>query len=199
MKYTDKKNDTETMSDEAIIELYWNRNEDAILATDDKYGRYLYALAYNIVRDDPDCEECLNDTYLSTWNRIPPTRPNVFQIFLSKITRNLAVDKYRKRSAAKRVPSELTLSLEELDECIPSETTVEDDYATKEIGDILYTYLRSLNKRSLMIFICRYYFADSIETIAVMLKISESTVYRELAAIRTGLKQRLEAGGYWRE
>lgn len=199
MEHNHKTSNAETLSDEAIIDLYWNRDETAIRATDDKYGRYLYAIAYNIVRDDPDCEECLNDTYLSTWNRIPPTKPNIFQIFLSKITRNVAVDKYRTRNAAKRIPSELTLSLEELDECIPSDSTVEGDYATREIGDILYAYLRKLNRRSLMIFICRYYFADSIASIAEMLKVSESTVFRELAKIREGLKTRLEQEGYWHE
>ncbi|MBQ7354442.1 MAG: sigma-70 family RNA polymerase sigma factor [Clostridia bacterium] len=199
MERNNKKKASPPLSDESIIELYWNRNEDAISATDDKYGRYLHAIAYNIVQDDLDCEECLNDTYLSTWNRIPPTRPNVFQIFLSKITRNVAVDKYRSKSAAKRIPSELTLSLEELDECIPSDTSLEEDYAAKEIGDILYAYLRTLNRRSLMIFICRYYFADSIASIAGMLKVSESTVFRELATIRKELKKKLEKEGYWHE
>ena len=83
----DKKinNDTKLLSDEAIIELYWRRDEKAIKETDIKYGKYLYSIAYNIVHDTLDCEECLNDTYLGTWNRIPPARPNAFQIFISKI------------------------------------------------------------------------------------------------------------------
>ena len=90
------------MPDGEIIELYWKREEAAISETDKKYGKYLYRIAYNIVHDELDCEECLNDTYLGTWNRIPPARPNVFQIFLSKIMRNIAVDRFRKNTAKKR-------------------------------------------------------------------------------------------------
>ena len=93
----DVRNDTKRspMSDEEIVALYWQRDENAIRATDAKYRDYLMAIARNIVRDLRDCEECLNDTYLGTWNRIPPARPNVFQCFLSKITQNIAVDKFR--------------------------------------------------------------------------------------------------------
>ena len=101
-----------TMSDEDIVALYFARNEKAISETDLKYGRYLFTIAYNIVHDRLDCEECLNDTYLGTWNAIPPHRPPVFQVFLSKIMRNTAVDKFRKTRASKRIPSELVVSLD---------------------------------------------------------------------------------------
>ena len=92
------------LPDPEIIELYWARDERAIDETDKKYRQYLHRIAYNIVHDDLDCEECLNDTYLGTWNRIPPTRPNAFQLFLSKIMRNIAIDRYRKNSAKKNIP-----------------------------------------------------------------------------------------------
>ena len=96
MRKNDYRMEEKQLSDEKIIALYWERNESAIKATDEKYGTYLFTIAYNILRNDWDCEECINDTYLHTWNRIPPTKPNIFQVFLSKITRDLAVDKYRK-------------------------------------------------------------------------------------------------------
>lgn len=82
------------LPDEAIIDMYWDRNERAIEETDKKYGKYLYTIAYNILHDGLDCEECVNDTYLGTWNRIPPERPNIFQVFLAKIIRNISIDSY---------------------------------------------------------------------------------------------------------
>ena len=102
------------LSDEEIIELYWKRNEDAIQQTDVKYGKYLFTIAYNIVHDRLDSEECLNDTYLGTWNKIPPERPLVFNVFLSRIMRNVAINRYKKNNAAKRVPQGLIVPLEEL-------------------------------------------------------------------------------------
>ena len=94
-----EKQSEKTLPDEAIIELYWQRNEQAIAEPARKYGKYLFTIAYNIVHDRLDCEECVNDTYLGTWNRIPPQRPNVFQVFLSRIMRNIAIDKFRKNTA----------------------------------------------------------------------------------------------------
>ena len=105
-------------TDETIVELYWKRDETAIRLTDEKYGKYLYAIAYRILHDSLDCEECLNDTYLGTWNCIPPAKPNPLQLFVSKIMRNIAIDRFRGRMASRRVPSEMTVSLEELDECL---------------------------------------------------------------------------------
>ena len=136
-----------TMSDEAIIELYWGRDESAITETDKKYGKYLFTIACNIVHDRLDCEECLNDTYLGTWNRIPPTRPAVFNVFLSKIIRNIAIDKVRKETAGKRVPSELITSMEELDECMLSDTSVEEELFIRQISRALNTFLRTLSDR----------------------------------------------------
>ena len=186
-QYSPKK----VKTDEEIIDLYWSRNEEAIPETDNKYGRYLYTIAYNIVRDGRDCEECLSDTYFSTWNRIPPTRPNVFQVFLSKITRNVAVDKYRKNNAEKRIPSEMINSLDELDECIVHSSSAEDELYIKRISHVLNDYLASLNKNDITLFVCRYYYCDSIEDIAKMMSISESTVFRRMARIKEGLRQRL--------
>lgn len=187
------------LQDDDIIQLYWERDETAITATDDKYGRYLYTIAYNILHDKMDCEECLNDTYLGTWNRIPPERPNVFQVFLSRITRNIAVDKYRKKTAGKRIPTEMTVCLNELDDCIPAIDTLEQQYYSGEIANIINNYLKTLSQRALTIFICRYYFSDSIASIAAMFNVNQSTIFRTLTKIREGLKERLKQEGYWDE
>lgn len=183
------------MSDEAIIELYWERNEKAISETDKKYKKYLYKIAYNIVHNHPDCEECLNDTYLGTWNAIPPTRPNVFQIFLSKIMRNVAVDKCRENTASKRVPSELLLSLDEVGDSISYNESVEEDEAVAAVVRLLNDYLKALDEREQFIFICRYYYCDKISEIANMLKVSERTVFRALSDMRAELKEKLDKEG----
>ena len=183
------------LEDSTIIDLYWQRNESAIPETDRKYGRYLYTIAYNILHDSRDCEECLDDTYFSTWNRIPPTKPTIFQIFLSKITRNVAVDTYRKNRAEKRIPSEMINSLDELGECIPHPFSVEDEIHIRQISFVLNDYLATLSKKQITIFVCRYYYCDSIEQIAQMMNVNPSTVYRQLTKIKDGLKQKLDAEG----
>ena len=183
-------------SDEEIIALYWQREEKAIEVTDKKYGHYLYTIAYNILRDHPDSEECLNDTYLGTWNAIPPSRPKAFCAFLSKITRNIAIGKFRHQTASKRIPPELTVSLEELDECMVFESSEEEKYLVKRLAKILNTYLRSLSDRQVFIFVCRYYYSDTIPSIAKMLGLSENTILRDLSKLRKGLKELLDKEGY---
>ena len=187
------------LSDEAIIDLYWMRNERAIEATDDKYRGYLYTISYNILHDRLDCEECLNDTYLGTWNRIPPARPSAFQLFLAKIMRNVSLVLYRRKSASKRIPSELTISLEELGECIPDDTSVAEEYLIEQISKILSEYLRVLPERQEFIFICRYYCSDCVTDIAKMLEISPNTVFRDLKGMRDEIKKRLREAGYYHE
>ncbi len=185
----------ENLSDEAIIELFWQRQEKAIQATDQKYGKYLFTIAYNIVKNNMDCEECLNDTYLGTWNSIPPKRPTVFQSFISKIMRTQALIRFRRNAADKRIPSEMVSSLEELDECMAYSPSVEEEYIVGELSRVLNIYLHSLTDRQAFIFICRYYYSDNAEHIGFMLGISKNTVFRELLAIRQGLKECLEKEG----
>jgi len=193
------KDDSQYLEDEKIIELYWKREEKAIVETDRKYRHYLYTVAYNILHNDTDCEECLNDTYLGTWNAIPPARPTLFQVFISKIMRNTAVVRYKKNTAAKRVPSEMTVSLDELDNYVPYDSSVEHDYAVFEISRLLSQYLRSLPEKRAFIFVCRFYCCDRIADIADMLHVSESTIFRELSAIKDGLKTLLIKEGYYHE
>ena len=197
MSQRKKSEKSELLSDESIIELYWARDEQAITETDRKYRHYLYTVAFNILHDKLDCEECLNDTYLGTWNAIPPVRPSIFQIFISKIMRNTAVVRYKHNHAAKRIPSEMTVSLDELRDYIPYDSSAEHDYAVFEISRLLSAYLHSLSEKRVFIFICRYYCSDKITDIADMLHVSESTVFRELNAIKQGLRERLVKEGYF--
>ena len=184
------------LSDEEIISLFWKRNEKAIEETDKKYGRYLYAIAYNIVHNDLDSEECLNDTYHGTWNKIPPTRPRVLGAFLSRIMRNIAVDKFRANTAQKRIPSEYIVALDELDECISAEgADVEREYDIKQISRILNDFLHKLSARREYIFVCRYYYSDKIAHIAESLGLKEATVSRELSLMRHELREALEKEG----
>lgn len=186
-----------TLSDDIIIELYFGRSEQAIIETDKKYKNYLLTIAYNILHDSLDCEECLNDTYLGIWHAIPPERPTVFQAFISRIMRNTALSRYKRNNADKRVPTELTVSLSELGDSLPSVSSTEDDYFVGEVSKVISEYLRSLPERSAFIFVCRYYCSDKVADIAKMLHIGERTVFRELTSIREGLEEKLKKEGYY--
>jgi len=179
-------------TDGEIIDLYFARNEEAIDLTDGKYGRYLSVIGYNILNDKWNTDEALNDTYYATWNRIPPERPNILQAFLSKIMRNISITKFRKEHAGKRVSSELVSSLEELSNCIVCEASTEEDFKIKEIADILNNFLSDIEKKDRFIFVCRYYYADSVKSIAKMLGENVRAVYRRLENLRRELRIRLE-------
>ncbi|MBQ2793158.1 MAG: sigma-70 family RNA polymerase sigma factor [Clostridia bacterium] len=184
------------MTDEAIIELFWQRDERAISVTDAKYRAYLFTIAQNIIYDTYDCDECLSDTYLRTWNKISPTRPRIFSAFLAKITRGLALDKFRRNTAEKRIPSELVVSLSELDECITARETAEERLEAAELAGILNCFIDSLTPSDEYIFICRYYYADKISLIARGLGLSENTILRRLSRMRASLKLTLEREGF---
>ena len=184
------------MSDEQIMELYWQRNELAIRETDLKYKNYLLKVAYNIVRDRLDCEECLNDTYIGAWNAIPPTRPHAFKAFLITIMRRIAVNRYHSNAKKGRVPSEMTVSLSELEGIVTERETPEDAYNAARLGEIISHFVHALSERGRYIFMSRYYMAETVDSIAHDLGVSRSTVNKELASIRRELKEKLESEGY---
>lgn len=185
------------VADEQIIELYWQREEIAIQETDRKYGQFLFRIAYNILHDRCDCEECQNDTYLGVWNAIPPTRPAVFPAFIMQIMRRVAINRYKEKTSKKRIPSELTISMEELNDVLHSGMSVETEYAAKEIGKIISEYVRELTDRQQYIFVSRYYLSVNVNEIARELSVSHHTVYRELDQIKIGLKEHLERNGVY--
>lgn len=188
---------TTMIADEQIIELYWQRNEKALHETEGKYGKMLFRIAYNILHDRSDCEECQNDTLLAIWNCIPPTRPVVFSAFISKIMRNIATGKYRDRSRQKRIPAEMTVSLDELSEFLHENDSPEADYVAKEIGKLISEYVRTLSDKQHYIFIGRFYFCERLEFLADELGVNVSTVQRNVENIKVGLKKHLERNGVY--
>ena len=179
------------MTDEKIIDLYFSRNESAIEETSTKYGRMLISLSYGILSSVPDAEECVNDTYLRTWKAIPPTKPRSLSSFLSKITRNLSLDRYRKNKGIAEMKA--SVIIDELYECIPdADGDPADDLALREaISD----FLASLGKRERRIFVKRYFFAKEVESIALTESISISNVKVILYRTRLALKEKLEKEG----
>ena len=187
--------DTVTLSDDQIVALYWQRDEQAIKQTDIKYRKFLLSVAYNIVHDTCDSEECLNDTYIGAWNSIPPARPTLLQAFLATIIRRTAIDCYKARKRQKRLTSELTVSLSEVEDFIAADD-MHFETDVKELGRVISDFVRSLSDRRMYIFMSRYYFARPIKEIAKLLDCSESTVNKEIAAIKRELKEKLEKEGY---
>ena len=185
-----------TMSDEQIVALYWQRDEQAIRQTDIKYKKFLLSVAYNIVHDVYDSEECLNDTYIGAWNAIPPAKPTLLQAFLATIMRRTAIDCYKAQKRQKRIASELTVSLSEVEDFISVDDNMETQTDTKELGRVISDFVRSLSERRMYIFMSRYYIARPIKEIAKLLDCSESTVNKEIALIKRGLKEKLKKEGY---
>ncbi len=185
-----------TMPDEQIVELYWQRDEQDIKETDIKYKKFLLSVAYNIVHDMCDSEECLNDTYIGAWNSIPPARPTLLQAFLATIMRRTAIDCYKARKRQKRVASELTVSLSEIEDFIADDDDTYSETDANELGRVISDFVRSLSYRRMYIFMSRYYIARPIKEIATLLGCSESTVHKEIASIKRDLKKKLEKEGY---
>ncbi|MDE7260602.1 MAG: sigma-70 family RNA polymerase sigma factor, partial [Oscillospiraceae bacterium] len=153
------------MEDNRIIDLYWARIEDAIRATGEKYGRLCHCIANNILASHEDCEECVNDTYLGLWNAIPPERPVRFSVFVSRITRNLALKRYEYLSAAKRNP-EAVCSLEELEDCVSGGDTVESEMENRRIEAAIDDFLWQQGEEKRHVFILRYWYFASIGDIS---------------------------------
>lgn len=181
------------MEDEKIIELYWTRDEAAILETDLKYHPYCHTIAYRILTNEEDAEECVNDTWLRTWNQIPPQRPQIFSAFLGRITRNLSIDRYRKAHAAKRAGNLAMVDLE-LDDCV-GRSHLEEWMDDKMIADVITAFLKEQDAFSRILFMRRYWYLESIADIAARCGASESKVKSNLFRTRKALKKRLEAEG----
>ena len=196
MELQSKQTARTPMDDDKIVELYWERDEKAIEETDFKYKKYLFSIAYNVVYDRLDCEECLNDTYLGAWNAIPPTKPSVLKAFLTTIIRRIAIKRYHSNLKQSVIPSEMTVSLSELEDFVVGDGDVDSEFDAKRLGHVISDFVRSLSERRQFIFMSRYYLADPIDTIAGDLSLSRSMVNKELAAIRSALKEKLESEGY---
>ena len=180
------------MEDSNIISLYLARSEQAIQETDNKYGRYCFQIAWNILDNRQDGEECVSDTYLTAWKSIPPTRPNSLSAFLGKITRHIALDRWRRRSAEKRGGGEVDVALEELEDCIEGTDTVEGTLQRKELQAALNRFLETLPERERVFFVSRYWYLRSVGEIAEKTGLSLGSVKTQLCRTRKKLRFFLE-------
>lgn len=176
------------MEDCQIVQLYWDRDEQAIAVTAEKYESYCMTIAKNILGNGEDAEECVNDTYWRAWKAMPPHWPERLSAFLGKITRNLAFNKYSYYTAEKRGGGEMTLVLEELGECVSGRDDVEQEIDRLELVRVLNDFLSGLSEKKRNIFLCRYWYADSVRAIARRFGMREGTVSMTLHRLRTELK-----------
>lgn len=184
-------------TDYEIINAFFCRDVNAVSMLALKYDKYLLNIALNILNNYEDSEECVNDTFLKIWNNIPPDNPNNFKAYILKILKNTALDMYKKRTRKKRIPSEYLVSFEEISEYVPQQVDFEDSFNRKLLKELIDEHIQSLSKQQQYIFVCRYYFYDSINNIAKSLHVSKSTIFNELNFIRKELKEKLIKEEMW--
>lgn len=183
------------MEDHEIIELYWRRDEEAIRAAQSKYGGYCAHIAGHILADRQDTEECVSDTWMRSWNAMPPHRPGCLRLFLGKITRGLACDRVRSQSALKRGGSAYTEALEELGECLPSVPGAEEAVEARELERTVNRFLHTLPEQACSVFLRRYWYAEPLGDIAGRYGMKENTVKTSLFRTRQKLRAYLEKEG----
>lgn len=184
------------MQDDKIVELYWRKDEAAIKETQEKYDRYLYKIAYNILADREDSKESVNDTYLGAWNSMPPHKPVTLSTYLGKMTRRISIDVFRRKNREKRKDSQYAVSLAELEECISTGDATVETVDAKVLGEALNKFLQGVSEEARHAFIGRYYFMDSMKEVAEYCGMSESKAKSLLYRTRLELKTYLEKEGY---
>jgi len=184
------------MKDQDIVDLYWDRNEDAICQTQMKYGSYLSKVAYNILADFEDSKECVNDTYLAAWKSMPSNRPNNLATYLGKITRQISIDVFRRKHREKRYASEYAVSLDELGDTFSDEATPEQEMDAKLLDEAINRFVAALPEMTQRAFVGRYYFFDSLKDIAAYCGMTESKVKILLFRTRQKLKSNLKMEGF---
>ena len=183
------------LEDSKIIALFFERSEQAIAELDNKYGSAIKKTAANILNDRLDVEECVNDTYLRTWNNIPPQKPSPLVSYVCKIARNLALDRWRSNRAEKR-NGEMDLVLDEMEECIPSNWNLETEVEARELTEAINRFLAGLPKDDRFLFVRRYWYGDSVADLAAMTKSSANRISVRLFRIREKLRTTLSEEGY---
>lgn len=190
------KGDINDMDDKEIIELYYNRDEKAIEETSTKYGNFCYTIAYNILSDKEDSEECLNDTWLGVWNSIPPTQPKSLKYYLAGIVRNLSLKLFRNKHRQKRNEDNVSYVLDEIEEITRDTVNIEDEVGERELERSMNVFLRTLTEKERCIFLRRYYFMDGLKEISKKSNMSETAVAVNLARTRKKMKEYLIKEGY---
>ncbi len=181
------------LDDSKIIELFFARVEQAIVELSAKYGTACKRISKNILKNDLDVEECVNDTYLAVWNKIPPEKPNPLKIYVFRIVRNISIAKYHANTAVKR-NSYYDAALEELENCLASHVSVEQEVDEKELSKHIDCFLATLDEESQMLFVRRYWYSDNISDLAVRFQLSSNNVSVRLSRIRDKLKKYLGKG-----
>ena len=183
------------MDDKAILDLYWARSEQAISETDAKYGVYCFCIAYNILNSREDSEESVSDNYMAAWNSIPPKRPAILSAFLGKITRYISLDHWKKRSRLKRGGGEMELCLEELQDCVSGRESTEDAVIRKETIAAVNHFLSTLSETERKVFLCRYWYLESVKDIAERFGFSPNRTSILLRRVRQKLNTYLATEG----
>ncbi|MBO5736506.1 MAG: sigma-70 family RNA polymerase sigma factor [Clostridia bacterium] len=184
------------MEDAKIVQLYLDRDEQAIPETANKYGNYCTSIAKNILGNREDAEECVNHTYLNTWNTIPPHKPKMLSTFLGKIVRNLAFNRYKYNTAEKRGGGETAVILDELSECVSGREDVEKAYEQKELAAVINDFLGTLPTEKRNIFVRRYWYAEDISDLATRFGMSYPAISMTLKRLRGKLREYLIERGY---
>lgn len=184
------------MDDKTVVQMYWDRDENAITLTSEKYGAYCLSIARNILSNHEDAEECVSDAYLNTWNSIPTNRPKVLSTYLGKIVRNLSFNLYKKNRAKKRGEGQIELVLEELSEVVADSKTVEDEWDEKQLLRYIDAFLENLKDKDRKIFVCRYWYSYDVKDIAKRFGMAENTVSVKLKRLRKGLHDFLCERGF---
>jgi RNA polymerase sigma-70 factor (ECF subfamily) len=184
------------MEDREIIQLYWERNEQAIRESEHKYGLYCRSIACSILPSPQDAEETVSDTWLRAWNAMPPQKPGRLSAFLGRITRNLAFDRWRRQNAEKRGGGELSLVLEELAECVSGGGNAEDALEMRELGRALNGFIAALPRDKRVLFLGRYWYALPVNELAKRCGMTEGAAAAALRRLRIKLRKQLEEGGF---
>lgn len=183
------------MNDDKIIDLFFKRSEQAIVEAKRKYENYCHSIAFNILRNPEDCEECVNDVFLQIWNTIPPQKPNRFAAFIGKIARNIALNKQKYYTTQKRGAGNVDVVLDELTDCLPAKDNIDQIIEDIYIVECLNKFLKEQNIKTRRIFVRRYWYMDSIAIIANNFSMSESSVKMLLSRTRNSLRSFLEKEG----
>lgn len=183
------------MQDTQIIDLYWSRDEQAITESQRSYGKYCHSIAFRILYDHEDADECVNDTWLRAWNAMPPKRPGRLALFLGTITRNLSLDRWKGKHAMKRGNGSVLLALEELAECVPDRHSTEEAVEAAELERLLNEFLHTLPERECNVFLRRYWYVEEYSDIARRYGMKLNTVKTSLFRTRARLKEYLEKEG----
>ena len=184
------------MDDVKIVQLYWDRNEQAIPVTANKYGNYCTSIAINILGNREDAEECVNDPYMNAWNSMPPHRPNILSAFLGKIVRNLSIKRYKHNTADKRGGGQTTVVLDEIAEFVSDTDSVEKEIDHRELVKAIDSFLDRLPTDKRSIFVCRYWYFDSVSDIANRFVMTENNVSVTLNRLRLKLHNYLLERGF---